>query len=40
MNWQWQKLMLTLGLWKPEKLMYIGGSDVLPAPLKPEEEQR
>ena len=40
MNWQWQKLMMTLGLWKPEKLMYIGGSDVLPAPLKPEEEQR
>ena len=39
MKWQWQKLMLTLGLWKPEKLMYIGGSDVLPAPLKPEEEQ-
>ena len=39
MKWQWQRLMLTLGLWKPEKLMYIGGSDVLPAPLKPEEEQ-
>lgn len=36
---QWKKLMMTLGLWQPEKLMYIGGSDVLPAPLKPEEEQ-
>lgn len=40
MNVALQKLMCSLGLWRPEKLMYIGGSDVLPAPLKPEEEQR
>ena len=33
-----KQLMLTLGLWKPEKIMYIGGSDVLPPPLKPEDE--
>ena len=36
----WQRLFCTLGLWRPEKVMYIGGSDVLPAPLKQEEEQR
>jgi len=35
-----QKLMQTLGLWQPEKIMYIGGSDVLPPPLKQEEETR
>ena len=40
MKWQWQKLMLTLGLWKPEKLMYIGGSDILPPPLSAAEEQQ
>ncbi len=28
-----------LALLRPEKLMYIGGSDVLPPPLKPEEER-
>ncbi len=28
------------GLWKADYVFYIGGSDVLPAPLKPEEEQR
>ncbi len=39
MNLQWQKLLMSLGLWQPEKIMYIGGSDVLPPPLKPEEEQ-
>lgn len=27
------------GLWKADYVFYIGGSDVLPAPLKPEEEQ-
>ena len=40
MSVYWQKLFVSLGLWKPEKVMYIGGSDVLPPPLKSEEEQR
>jgi len=39
MNMRWQKLMATLGIHRPEKVMYIGGSDVLPAPLRPEEER-
>lgn len=29
-----------LGLWSPDKIMYIGGSDTLPAPLAREEEGR
>lgn len=29
-----------LGLIQPGKIMYIGGSDVLPAPLRPEDEHR
>ena len=29
-----------LGLIQPGKIMYIGGSDVLPAPLRPEDERR
>ena len=33
-------LLQALGLWKPDKICYIGGSDVLPAPLKPDDEQR
>jgi RNA polymerase sporulation-specific sigma factor len=33
-----QKLFTRLGLSSPGKVMYIGGSDVLPAPLKREEE--
>lgn len=33
------KLLQRLGLLQPEKLMYIGGSDVLPQPLKPQQEQ-
>jgi len=40
MKESWRKLFFTLGLWRPEKVMYIGGSDVLPPPLKAEEEQR
>ena len=40
MKFCWQKWFVTIGIWRPEKLLYIGGSDVLPAPLKPEEEQR
>ena len=33
------RLLARLGLWRPGKIMYIGGSDVLPAPLTREEEQ-
>lgn len=36
----WKKLLQSLGLWKPERILYIGGSDILPSPLKPEEEQQ
>ena len=32
------KLLTMLGLFAPDKVMYIGGSDVLPPPLKREEE--
>ncbi len=39
MKLQWQKLLISLGILKPEKIMYIGGSDVLPAPLKADAEQ-
>lgn len=35
----WKHLISRLGLWKPEAVFYIGGSEVLPPPLKPEEEQ-
>ena len=31
-------LLYKLGLWTPEKIMYIGGSDTLPTPLPKEEE--
>ena len=31
--------MLLLGLVRPEKILYIGGSDILPPPLPPEEER-
>lgn len=31
-------LLYRLGLWTPEKIMYIGGSDTLPTPLPKEEE--
>ena len=34
-----RNLLAMLGLLRPESLMYIGGSDVLPPPLKPEEER-
>ncbi len=33
-----QKLLIKLGLYSPEKIMYIGGSDTLPTPLPREEE--
>lgn len=35
---QWRKLLTQLGLYSPGKVMYIGGSDTLPAPLSREEE--
>ena len=34
----WRRLLDRLGLNEPGKVMYIGGSDTLPAPLKREEE--
>ena len=34
------KVLQMLGLYRPGRIDYIGGSDVLPAPLKPEEERR
>ena len=36
----WNTLLERLGLASPEKVMYIGGSDTLPAPLSREEESR
>ena len=38
MNGYWKKLMAKLGLWSGETIFYIGGSDVLPPPLKQEDE--
>ena len=35
-----EAILQKLGLLQPGKIMYIGGSDVLPAPLKPEQERR
>ena len=35
----WKLVFRTLGITRPERILYIGGSDILPAPLKPEEEQ-
>ena len=40
MKFCWQSMFVTIGLWKVEKILYIGGSDILPAPLKAEEEQQ
>ena len=34
-----KQLLMLLGLVQPEKILYIGGSDVLPPPLSPEEER-
>ena len=39
MKFELQKLLRLLGILQPEKIMYIGGSDVLPQPLPPEKEQ-
>ena len=35
----WKALLRSLGLGGRERVYYIGGSDILPTPLKPEEEQ-
>ena len=35
-----EAILQKLGLLQPGKIMYIGGSDVLPAPLRPEDERR
>ncbi len=35
----YQKCLQKLGLWRPNKIMYIGGSDTLPKPPTKEEEQ-
>lgn len=37
-RWQLRRLLVRLGLALPGKVMYIGGSDTLPAPLSREEE--
>lgn len=39
MKGKWLGLLVRLGLIQPEKVMYIGGSDILPTPLKGAEEQ-
>lgn len=35
----WKVVWKCLGIGKPERILYIGGSDILPAPLNTEEEQ-
>ena len=39
MKQKWQALLEWIGILEPEPVYYIGGSDVLPAPLKGQEEQ-
>ncbi|MFI3312635.1 MAG: RNA polymerase sporulation sigma factor SigE [Eubacteriales bacterium] len=39
MNWSWMKIMIKLKLYTPDKVLYIGGSDILPTPLKQPEER-
>jgi RNA polymerase sporulation-specific sigma factor len=39
MKRKWQALLEWIGILQPEPIYYIGGSDVLPAPLKGKEEQ-
>ena len=39
MKFDLRKLLRLLGILRPEKIMYIGGSDVLPQPLPQEKEQ-
>ena len=40
MNQRIYRFFLRLGLLNPAKIMYVGGSDVLPPPLKAEQEQQ
>ena len=40
MKLELRKLLRMLGILQPEKIMYIGGSDILPQPLKSAEEQK
>lgn len=35
----WKMVLQCLGVYRPERILYIGGSDILPPPLKAEEEQ-
>ena len=39
MKLEFRKLLQMLGVLQPEKILYIGGSDVLPQPLAPAQEQ-
>ncbi len=39
MKLELRKLLQMLGVLQPEKILYIGGSDVLPQPLAPAQEQ-
>ena len=39
MKEKWMQFLMRLGVLQPEKIMYIGGSDILPTPLKGTEEQ-
>ena len=40
MKLRFRNLLQALGLGQSQKICYIGGSDILPAPLRPEDEQR
>ncbi len=35
----WRRILQVLGIYRPVPVLYIGGSDILPSPLKQEEEQ-
>ena len=39
MKGNFMNLLMRLGIVQPEKIFYIGGSDILPTPLKSTEEQ-
>ena len=39
MNGKWKEILIWLGLVREHTIFYIGGSDVLPPPLKGPEEQ-
>jgi len=40
MKGKWMQILVKLGLITPQSIFYIGGTDVLPPPLKGEEEQK